>query len=88
MKTYSSEDIVNVGTGEELKIRDLAGLIAEIVGFDGRFVYDATKPDGTPRKRLDVGRLSKAGWQARIPLREGITSTYQWFLQNAATATA
>jgi GDP-L-fucose synthase len=87
MKTYKSEDIINVGTGEDLRIRELAHLIAEIVGFKGRFVYDADKPNGTPRKRLDVDRLKHIGWQARIPLREGIASTYQWFLQNAPTTT-
>lgn len=88
MKTYASEDIINVGTGEDLSIRELAELIAEIVGFKGRFVYDADKPDGTPRKRLNVDRLKQTGWQARIPLREGITSTYRWFLQNVPTAAA
>jgi GDP-L-fucose synthase len=88
MKTYASQDIINVGTGEDLRIRELAELIAEIVGFEGRFVYDADKPDGTPRKRLDVNRLKHTGWQARIPLREGITSTYQWFLQNVSIAAA
>lgn len=88
MKTYSSPDIVNVGTGDDLRIRDLATLIADIVGFRGAFVYDSSKPDGTPRKRLDVGRLTHAGWQARIPLREGIASTYQWFLQNEPSAAA
>lgn len=86
MKTYSSEDIINVGTGEDLPIRELAALIAEMVGFEGRFVYDTSKPDGTPRKRLDVDRLKQTGWQARIPLREGVASTYLWFLQNAPTA--
>lgn len=82
MKNYSSADIINVGTGADLRIQDLAELIAEIIGFKGCFVYDRSKPDGTPRKRLDVSRLAEAGWQARIQLRDGIAKTYQWFLQN------
>ncbi|GJD74567.1 GDP-L-fucose synthase [Methylobacterium goesingense] len=88
MKSYSSEDIINVGTGEDLKISELAELVAEIIGYNGNFVYDATKPDGTPRKRLDVSRLVQAGWQAKVSLREGITSTYEWFLQNEPAASA
>lgn len=86
MKNYSSEDIINVGTGKDLKIRELAELIAEIIGYDGNFVFDVTKPDGTPRKHLDVSRLAQTGWQAKISLREGISSTYDWFLQNEPTA--
>lgn len=88
MKNYSSGDIVNVGTGKELKINELAKIIAEVIGFNGQFVYDVTKPNGTPRKRLDVSRLAQTGWQAKIPLREGIASTYDWFLQNEPTVIA
>ena len=71
---------VNVGTGEEISIGDLAMLIAEITGFKGRIRFDPSKPDGTPRKSMDVTRLTDLGWRARISLEEGIRSTYQWFL--------
>ncbi|WP_375692049.1 GDP-L-fucose synthase family protein [Pseudooceanicola sp. LIPI14-2-Ac024] len=71
---------VNVGTGEDVSIRQLAEMIAEVVGFTGRIVFDESKPDGTPRKLLDVSRLARMGWSARIPLRTGVRETYQWFL--------
>ncbi len=73
---------INIGTGEDISIADLAVMIAEIVGFEGRIVNDRTKPDGTPRKLMDVSKLTDLGWQARIPLRQGIASTYDWFLEN------
>jgi len=85
MESYSGEEIVNVGTGEELTIAELAGLVREVVGARAEIVFDASKPDGTPRKLLDVSRLTALGWQARIPLREGLESTYAWFLENAAS---
>lgn len=72
--------LVNVGTGTDVTIRELAELIMGIVGFEGRIVFDPTKPDGTPRKLLDVSRLKALGWQARIPLAEGIAATYRDFL--------
>jgi GDP-L-fucose synthase len=65
-----------------VSIRELAELVCEIVGFTGTLEFDSTKPDGTPRKLLDVTKLSKLGWQAKIPLRKGIESTYEWFLKN------
>ena len=71
---------INVGTGEDLSIRELAGLVAEVVGYQGEIVCDASKPDGTPRKLMDVNRLRELGWQARVPLREGIACAYQDFL--------
>ena len=74
---------INVGTGEDVSIRELAGMLAEVTGFTGRLVFDATKPDGTPRKLMDVSRLAAMGWRARMGLREGIEETYRWFLQNA-----
>ena len=82
MHNYSGEDIVNVGVGADLSIAELGELIAGIVGFDGEIVYDTGKPDGTPRKILDVSRLHALGWRAQVPLREGIRRTYEWYLDN------
>lgn len=82
MDNYDDEDIINVGTGEDIAVRDLAELIADVVGFEGEFRLDPDKPDGTPRKLLDVSRLNKLGWQAQINLREGIANTYEWFSEN------
>lgn len=73
---------LNLGTGTDITIAELAAMIAEITGFEGEIVYDTSKPDGTPRKLLDVSRVSELGWKAQIPLREGIEVTYQWFLEN------
>ena len=73
---------INIGTGEDISIADLAALIAEIVGFKGHVAYDRSKPDGTARKLMDVSKLEGLGWRARIPMREGIASTYRWFLEN------
>jgi GDP-L-fucose synthase len=84
MQHDEPQDLVNVGVGEDLSIAELATLIAEVVGFRGRFVYDSSKPDGTPRKLLDVSRMHELGWRARISLRDGITDTYRWFLDNVA----
>jgi GDP-L-fucose synthase len=73
---------INVGTGQDCTIRELAETIANVVGFKGRIVFDDTKPDGTPRKLLDVSRLSALGWQAKISLHEGLANTYDWFLRS------
>ncbi|PSD17615.1 GDP-fucose synthetase [Stenotrophomonas maltophilia] len=81
-ETYSGEDIVNVGVGEDISILELAELVRVVTGFSGRIVNDLTKPDGTPKKLLDVSRLSDLGWKAKIGLREGVTATYEWFLEN------
>ncbi|HEU0265493.1 MAG TPA: hypothetical protein VFR01_07195 [Geobacterales bacterium] len=81
---YPTPAFVNVGTGEDLTIAELAEMMREVVGFSGRLVYDAAKPDGTPRKLLDVSRLQKLGWQPRIPLRQGIEGTYGWFVEQQA----
>jgi len=81
MNNYSSEDFINVGVGEDIAILSLAELVAEIVGFHGKIVTDTSKPDGTPRKLMDVSRLHALGWKARIGLREGITAVYQWFIK-------
>jgi len=75
---------INVGTGEDLTIRELAELVADVVGWQGEIRQDPSKPDGTPRKLLDVGRLRELGWTARTPLRDGIASTYDWFLHHIA----
>ncbi|MEW6169419.1 MAG: GDP-L-fucose synthase [Pseudomonadota bacterium] len=86
MQRYSGEDIVNVGVGEDVTIRELAETICDVVGYRGEIVQDLSKPDGTPRKLMDVSRLSALGWKARIGLREGIAGTYRWFLENAQSA--
>ncbi len=83
MREYDDAQILNVGTGEDIAIGELAKLIADIVGFKGAIRFDTEKPDGTPRKLLDVSRLHALGWRARIPLAEGIRRTYQSFLENA-----
>jgi GDP-L-fucose synthase len=84
MDNYDDEEIVNIGTGEDISIADLAGLIAEAVGYEGKIEYDRSKPDGTPRKLVDVSRINGLGWKAGISLKEGIRSTYQWFLGHEA----
>ncbi|SMF96403.1 GDP-L-fucose synthase [Methylomagnum ishizawai] len=84
LENYSEEGIVNVGTGEDVSIRELADMIRAEVGFAGELRFDATKPDGTPRKLLDVSRLSALGWRAGTSLAEGIGKTYRWYLQHAA----
>lgn len=78
--------LINIGTGEDLTIRELAELVAQVVGFRGRFVYDASKPDGTPRKVLDVSRLRALGWNPTISLRDGIADAYRDFLSRMATS--
>jgi GDP-L-fucose synthase len=82
MQDYDGEDIINVGVGEDVSIRELAELIAEVVGFEGELRFDAAMPDGTPRKLLDVSRLTGLGWQAKIPLAKGLANVYQWFKDN------
>jgi len=84
LQKYDSPEIINVGCGEDISIRELAELICEVVGFDGELAWDRTKPDGTPRKLLDVKKLHNLGWHATIPLRDGIAQTYDWFLKNIA----
>ena len=78
---YDEEPIVNIGVGEDLTIRELAEMVKEVVGFEGDLVFDASKPDGTPRKLVDVTRLFGLGWRPSIGLREGIEQTYRWFLE-------
>ena len=84
MKNYSEFDTINIGSGEEVSIRELATLIADVTGYGGEFVFDDTKPDGTPRKRLDVDKLAARGWKARTPLKEGLAIVYDWYVRNGA----
>jgi GDP-L-fucose synthase len=82
LEKYNSPEIINVGCGEDISIVELAELICDVVGFDGDLTWDATKPDGTPRKLLDVTKLRALGWKPSISLRDGIAQTYEWFRAN------
>ena len=86
MDNYDGAGIVNIGTGIGYTIREYAEMVRDAVGFAGEIVYDTSKPDGTPVKVLDVTKLASLGWQARIPLKEGIAGTYAWYLEHAAKA--
>lgn len=80
MQHYNRPEIINIGTGKDISIADLASLVKSIVGYEGIIIYDHSKPDGTPRKLLDVSKLKALGWQPQITLRQGIQSTYRWFI--------
>lgn len=85
MKNYDNKEIgefVNIGTGKDIKIKDLAKLIQEIVGFNGAIRYDTTKPDGTPRKVLDISKMRQLGWEPKTSLKEGIKMTYDWYVNS------
>lgn len=84
MNHYSGSEPVNVGTGEDVTIKELTEMTAGIVGFKGNVVWDTTKPDGTPRKLLDVSKIKKMGWSPTIELRDGVSTTYRWFLEHSA----
>jgi GDP-L-fucose synthase len=84
LEKYDSPEIINVGCGEDISIRELAQLICDVVGFDGELSWDKTKPDGMPRKLLDISKLRALDWTPTIPLRDGIAQTYDWFLKNVA----
>jgi GDP-L-fucose synthase len=88
MEHYDSPDIINVGCGEDVTIRELAEIVLEVVGFDAELVFDATHPDGTPRKLLDTTRLQKLGWKPRTSLKDGIRRTYEWFVENVGRSRA
>lgn len=88
MREYDAPEIVNCGVGEDVSIAEVASMMKRVVGFEGKIVYDSSKPDGTPRKLLDVSRLHSLGWKARIGLEEGLAGTYQWYLEHAAAAAA
>jgi GDP-L-fucose synthase len=79
LQSYDAEPLVNVGWGQDVTVRELAELVQSVVGFRGRLIFDRAKPDGTPRKLLDVSRLTNLGWQPKIPLKDGIEQTYAWF---------
>ena len=82
MQGYEQAEHINVGVGEDLTILELARLVADVVGYQGQILTDPSKPDGTPRKLMDVSRLSALGWKARIGLRDGVTETYRWYVEN------
>lgn len=84
MRTYEESEIINVGVGHDISINELAQLVRGVVGYNGHIPNDTSKPDGAPRKLLDVSRLHALGWQARIPLRDGIDETYRWYQENRA----
>jgi GDP-L-fucose synthase len=86
MKTYSSEELVNIGTGEDITIAEFARVVAATVGYTGEISFDTSKPDGTPRKLLDVSRLAKLGWRARTSLKDGIKLAYQAYLNESRQA--
>lgn len=85
LRNYSGEQHLNVGVGEDIPIKDVAALIAEVIGWDGTFVHNTAMPDGTPRKLVDVSRLTELGWSASIGLREGVADTYRWYLEHEDT---
>lgn len=86
MQNYDGAQIVNIGAGEDICIKDLAELIKDIVGFKGRIEWDTAKPDGTPRKLLDVSKINDLGWEAEVSLEEGVRETYQWFVKHIEEA--
>lgn len=82
METYEGNDFFNIGTGREITIKELAEMIKEVVGYEGKITFDHSKPDGTPRKLLDVSRIKEAGWRYKVELRDGIEKAYKWFVEN------
>ena len=85
LESYDDPQTINVGVGDDLTIRELAELVSRVVGYEGELVWDTSKPDGTPRKVLDVSRLTGLGWKPEIGLEEGISSTYAWFLEHVSS---
>jgi GDP-L-fucose synthase len=86
LEHYDEPDLVNIGCGEDVTIRELAETVCDVLGFDGTLEFDTTKPDGTPRKLLDISKIKSLGWSPRIPLREGIADAYRWFCENYSEA--
>ena len=79
MENYNDAEIVNIGSGEDQTIKELAETIQEVVGYSGRLVFDPTRPDGTQQKILDISKIDSLGWQPSIPLKEGLKQVYQWY---------
>jgi GDP-L-fucose synthase len=86
LEKYDQPDLINIGCGEDVTIRELAETVCDVLSFDGSLEFDASKPDGTPRKLLDISKIKSLGWSPRIPLREGIADAYDWFIRNQSTA--
>ena len=86
LQTYEGEPIINIGWGQDVTIRELVDIVMSVIGYSGRLIFDSSKPDGTPRKLLDVSRLTGLGWQPRISLEKGIAQTYAWFTEHFAEA--
>jgi GDP-L-fucose synthase len=82
LENQLTDNLYNIGSGKDLTINDLADLIQKIVGHQGEITWDSSKPDGTPRKLMDVTKMTEAGWKAKIELEDGIKNVYQWFLEN------
>lgn len=82
MNSYSGNDLVNIGMGKDISIKELAEKVGRTVGYEGEIIFNTSKPDGAPRKLVDVSRLTSLGWQAKIPLDEGLELAYQWFLEH------
>lgn len=85
LENYDDDSPINVGSGDEVSIRELATLVADVVGFEGEIVFDKSKPDGTPRKKLDLSKIEQMGWRSSWDLRSGIVDAYRWYLANLAT---
>jgi GDP-L-fucose synthase len=83
MMNYNEPDFINIGTGHDLSIKDLAGLIKHVLGYEGSITFDTSKPDGTPRKLMDVSKLHSLGWKHKVELAEGIEMAYEDFLKNS-----
>jgi GDP-L-fucose synthase len=86
LDNYDQPDLVNIGCGEDVTIRELAETVCDVLGFDGALEFDSSKPDGTPRKLLDISKIKSLGWSPKIALRDGIADAYRWFVENQSTA--
>jgi GDP-L-fucose synthase len=84
MENYTGKEFLNIGTGVDVSIRELAERMQKVVGYEGKLVFDVSKPDGMPKKLLDVSKINQLGWKARIDLETGLSMTYQWFLNHKA----